>query len=36
LFQFKYFEMTKADVPRFPAFARVRPDVAASEFPAAR
>lgn len=29
---FKYFELTKAGVPRFPVFYRVRPDVSASCF----
>ena len=31
--EFKYFELTKAKVPRFPAYVRIRPDVEASEFP---
>ena len=29
---FQYFELTEARVPRFPAYQRVRPDVAASDF----
>jgi len=29
---FRYFEITKAGVPRFPAFMRIRPDVSADEF----
>lgn len=29
---FKYFELTKAGVPRFPVFHRIRPDVSASSF----
>ena len=29
---FKYFELTKDGIPRFPTFLRVRPDVAASDF----
>ena len=29
---FKYFELTKAGVPRFPTFQHLRPDVNASEF----
>ena len=28
----QYFELTEARVPRFPAYQRVRPDVAASDF----
>ena len=32
---FQYFEMTNGGVPRFPRWLRVRPDVSASEFPAA-
>jgi DNA ligase-1 len=31
---FKYFELTKDGIPRFPTFLRVRPDVDKSEFPA--
>ena len=31
--EFRYFEITAAGVPRFPAYVRVRPDVDASEFP---
>ena len=30
---FKYFELTKDGIPRFPTFLRIRPDVDASEFP---
>lgn len=30
---FKYFELTKDGIPRFPTFLRVRPDVDKSEFP---
>jgi len=30
---FKYFELTKDGIPRFPTFLRVRPDVNSSEFP---
>jgi DNA ligase-1 len=30
---FKYFELTKDGIPRFPTFLRVRPDVHKSEFP---
>ena len=30
---FKYFELTKDGIPRFPTFLRVRPDVSPSEFP---
>lgn len=29
---FRYFEISKAGVPRFPSFQRIRPDVDASEF----
>lgn len=30
---FKYFELTRDGIPRFPTFLRIRPDVAATEFP---
>ena len=30
---FKYFELTKDGIPRFPTFLRVRPDVNPSDFP---
>ena len=30
---FSYFELTKANVPRFPAYVRIRPDVDPSDFP---
>ena len=30
---FSYFELTKANVPRFPAYVRIRPDVDPSVFP---
>ena len=33
--EFRYFELTKAQVPRFPAYVRVRADIDADEFPAA-
>lgn len=29
---FKYFELTKDKIPRFPTFLRIRPDVDANEF----
>mmetsp|Transcript_26312 Transcript_26312/g.54184 ORF Transcript_26312/g.54184 Transcript_26312/m.54184 type:complete len:113 (-) Transcript_26312:8-346(-) len=31
--EFRYFELTKAQVPRFPAYVRVRADIDADEFP---
>lgn len=31
--EFRYFELTEAGVPRFPTFARLRPDIDPSEFP---
>ena len=29
---FKYFELTKDGIPRFPTFLRIRPDVEATQF----
>jgi DNA ligase-1 len=30
--EFKYFELTRDEVPRFPAYQRIRPDVGADQF----